>query len=63
MFFTFGPDGEPARRSGEPRGRRKAAEAAGGWLLGARAVKLDAYLRALRDALDPARIMNPGTLA
>jgi alkyldihydroxyacetonephosphate synthase len=41
----------------------KAAEAAGGWLLGARAVKLDAYLRALRDAIDPARIMNPGTLA
>ena len=41
----------------------RAAEAAGGWLLGARAVKLDGYLRALRDALDPARIMNPGTLA
>src|SRR5262249_12336800 len=41
----------------------RAAEGAGGWLLGARAVKLDAYLRALRDALDPKRIMNPGTLA
>jgi alkyldihydroxyacetonephosphate synthase len=41
----------------------KAAEAAGGWLLGARAVKLDAYLRALREAIDPAHIMNPGTLA
>jgi alkyldihydroxyacetonephosphate synthase len=40
----------------------RAAEAAGGWLLGARAVKLDAYLRSLRDALDPDGIMNPGTL-
>jgi alkyldihydroxyacetonephosphate synthase len=38
------------------------AEQAGGWLLGARATKLDAYLRALRDYLDPNRIMNPGTL-
>jgi hypothetical protein len=31
--------------------------------LGARASKLDPYLRALRDVLDPERIMNPGTLA
>jgi FAD/FMN-containing dehydrogenase len=38
------------------------AQAAGGWLLGARAHKLDGYLRALRDALDPDRIMNPGAL-
>lgn len=41
----------------------RAAEAVGGWLLGARAVKLDAYLRALSEALDPDHIMNPGTLA
>jgi FAD/FMN-containing dehydrogenase len=41
----------------------RAAESAGGWPLGARATKLDPYLRALRDALDPERIMNPGTLA
>ena len=40
----------------------RAAEAAGGWLLGARAQKLDTYLRALRDALDPDHVMNPGTL-
>ncbi len=40
----------------------RAAEVAGGWLLGARAVKLDPYLRALREALDPDRIMNPGAL-
>jgi alkyldihydroxyacetonephosphate synthase len=39
------------------------AERAGGWLLGARATKLDTYLRSLRDYLDPDRIMNPGTLA
>ena len=43
--------------------RRARRGAAGGWLLGARAMKLDAYLRSLRDALDPHRIMNPGTLA
>jgi alkyldihydroxyacetonephosphate synthase len=41
----------------------KVAETAGGWLLGARAVKLDGYLRALREVLDPRGIMNPGTLA
>jgi alkyldihydroxyacetonephosphate synthase len=41
----------------------RAAEAAGGWLLGARAKKLDPYLRALRAALDPDGIMNPGALA
>ncbi|MEO8704165.1 MAG: FAD-binding oxidoreductase [Kofleriaceae bacterium] len=41
----------------------RAARTAGGWLLGARATKLDPYLNALRDALDPDRIMNPGTLA
>jgi alkyldihydroxyacetonephosphate synthase len=41
----------------------RAAEAAGGWLLGARAHRLDGYLRALRDVLDPERIMNPGALA
>jgi len=41
----------------------RAAEQAGAWLLGARAIKLDAYLRALRDHIDPNRIMNPGTLA
>jgi FAD/FMN-containing dehydrogenase len=40
----------------------RAAEAAGGWLLGARPHKLDAYLRSLREALDPERIMNPGAL-
>jgi alkyldihydroxyacetonephosphate synthase len=57
MFFTVEGD------DGLADAAEKAAEAAGGWLLGARAVKLDAYLRALRDAIDPARIMNPGTLA
>ncbi len=55
LFFTLDEAITPAIE--------RAAEAAGGWPLGARAVKLDGYLRALRDALDPARIMNPGTLA
>ena len=62
LFFT-------AERSGAPlydsllTVAEKAAEAAGGWLLGARAQTLDVYLRALRDAIDPHRIMNPGALA
>ena len=63
VFFSFGHRGRPADSGGDLAVAEKAAEVAGGWLLGARAVKLDAYLRALRDALDPARIMNPGTLA
>jgi len=55
LFFSFDGDGtEVAER---------AAVSAGGWLVGTRAAKLDSYLRALRDAIDPDRIMNPGTLA
>jgi len=54
MFFTIDHDTATFERT---------AEAAGGWLLGARAAKLDGYLRSLRDALDPNHIMNPGTLA
>ena len=62
MFATFehggvADDGETVAAA------ERAAEAAGGWLLGARAHKLDAYLRVLRDVLDPERIMNPGALA
>ncbi|MDQ3333871.1 MAG: FAD-binding oxidoreductase [Myxococcota bacterium] len=62
LFFTFERSGEPADDSLLTVAER-AAESAGGWLLGARAHKLDVYLRALRDAIDPDRIMNPGTLA
>jgi len=62
MFFTLQRGGAPADDATVSAAER-AAEAAGGWLLGARADKLDAYLRALRDVLDPDRIMNPGTLA
>ncbi|HEX3765422.1 MAG TPA: FAD-binding oxidoreductase [Kofleriaceae bacterium] len=58
VFFTLSPDDGDAIAAAE-----RAAEAAGGWLLGARAHRLDAYLRELRDALDPDRIMNPGALA
>lgn len=57
VFFTIsGPDELVASAE-------VAAAGAGGWLLGARAVKLDVYLDALRAAIDPDRIMNPGTLA
>ena len=56
MFFTL--DDETALDDAI-----RAAEGAGAWPLGARAQKLDPYLRALRDVLDPDRIMNPGTLA
>lgn len=56
VFATLGDD-----RLNERVGR--AAEVAGGWLLGARATKLDGYLRELRRVIDPHGIMNPGTLA
>jgi alkyldihydroxyacetonephosphate synthase len=76
LFFTIDPptraaataaDDAAAERAVEAAATllaaaERAAEAAGGWLLGARAVKLDPYLRALREALDPDRIMNPGVL-
>jgi alkyldihydroxyacetonephosphate synthase len=65
MFFTIERAGEPAKASIDNAltVAERAVEAAGGWLLGARAHKLDVYLRALRDAIDPHRVMNPGTLA
>jgi FAD/FMN-containing dehydrogenase len=62
MFFTVERDGAPADDTTSAAVAR-VAETAGGWPLGARAHKLDTYLRALRDSLDPARIMNPGTLS
>lgn len=64
-FFTF----TPSATAGHDElatlisAAETVAAGAGGWLLGARAVKLDAYLDALRAAIDPDRIMNPGTLA
>ncbi|MBL0212445.1 MAG: FAD-binding oxidoreductase [Myxococcales bacterium] len=57
VFFTIiGP--EELTTSAEA-----VAAGAGAWLLGGRAVKLDAYLDALRAEIDPDHIMNPGTLA
>jgi FAD/FMN-containing dehydrogenase len=60
IFLTIDA-GAQAAEALRPAAER-AAESAGGCLLGARAVKLDPYLRALREALDPDRIMNPGAL-
>lgn len=61
MFFTIERDGVEVDDTTAAAVER-AAEKAGGWLLGARAAKLGVYLRALREHLDPNRIMNPGTL-
>jgi alkyldihydroxyacetonephosphate synthase len=60
VFFSFAGDAsaEEVRAATET-----AAEEAGGWLLGARATKLDPYLDALRAELDPLGIMNPAGLA
>jgi FAD/FMN-containing dehydrogenase len=62
VFFTLLVGDQPAEPAVVAAAER-AAEAAGGWLLGARATKLDPYLRALRAVIDPNDIMNPGTLA
>jgi alkyldihydroxyacetonephosphate synthase len=62
LFFTLTADGHPA--PDEVRAAcEHAAGAAGGWLLGSRSPSFDAYLVALRHALDPNGIMNPGAVA
>jgi FAD/FMN-containing dehydrogenase len=65
VFVTLLRDGQPVTSSDDPvhRAVRGAAEAAGGWLLGARAARLDPYLASLRAAIDPHGIMNPDALA
>lgn len=58
----FGPDGAVAfftLDDGAPTPAiERAAEAAGGWLLGAHHTKLNAYLQSLRDALDPYHVLG-----
>lgn len=65
-FFTaeLGRDGAGAAGSADEvcEAMRQAAEAAGGWLLGARATRFDAYLEAVRRELDPGGVMNPDAL-
>jgi alkyldihydroxyacetonephosphate synthase len=63
MFATIEQRGGAAADGETVAAAERAAQAAGGWPLGARAHKLDTYLRALREVLDPDRIMNPGALA
>jgi alkyldihydroxyacetonephosphate synthase len=65
VFVTLLRDGRPIASADDPVARavRGAAEAAGGWLLGARATRLDPYLASLRAAIDPHGIMNPDALA
>ena len=65
VFFTFSRDGVVlnADTAGDViSSAARAADAAGGWLLGARAAKLDPYLVALKRALDPDELLNPGVL-
>jgi len=64
VFVTLLRGGEPIASADDPvhRAVRGAAEAAGGWLLGPRATRLDPYLAGLRAAIDPLGIMNPDAL-
>jgi FAD/FMN-containing dehydrogenase len=73
MFFTLlepgtgaDPNGgrplDPAKVDPVRAACEEAAYSAGGWLLGSRSKALDPYLAALRAALDPRGIMNPGAL-
>jgi alkyldihydroxyacetonephosphate synthase len=65
VFFTFVRDGSELTEDSAGdviSSAAGAADSAGGWLLGARATKLDSYLLTLKRALDPEQIMNPGVL-
>jgi FAD/FMN-containing dehydrogenase len=64
LFFTLVDGaGAPTTDEGAIAKVVHAAEGAGGFPLGARSPRLDAYLAALRSALDASGIMNPEALA
>lgn len=61
LFFTIGPVAHSSEASGDITAfAERAAEAAGGWLIGARPTKLDSYFQSLKDALDPHHVLWAG---
>src|SRR5690606_35269158 len=63
LFMTLTVDGAPVAADHPARAAAlRAADTAGAYLLGATNPVLIPYFVALRDALDPGRVLNPGVL-